>query len=145
MFSALVLDDTEGEIQAQVRELQTDDLPGAESEEVHLEVLYSSLNYKDGLAVTGSGQVIRGDYPIVPGIDLVGRVLNTDHDAFEEGDRVIGTGWQLGEVAWGGYRQEARVAGRKLVPLPDGLSPAQSMIIGTAGFTAMLSVMALGE
>ncbi|MCS3629536.1 acrylyl-CoA reductase (NADPH) [Salinibacter ruber] len=145
MFSALVLDDTEGEIQAQVRELQTDDLPRAESEEVHLEVLYSSLNYKDGLAVTGSGQVIRGDYPIVPGIDLVGRVLNTDHDAFEEGDRVIGTGWQLGEVAWGGYRQEARVAGRKLVPLPDGLSPAQAMIIGTAGFTAMLSVMALGE
>ncbi|WP_103028772.1 MDR family oxidoreductase [Salinibacter altiplanensis] len=145
MFSALVLDDTPGEVQAQVRRLHPDDLPEAESEEVHLEVLYSSLNYKDGLAVTGSGQVIRGDYPIVPGIDLVGRVLDTAHDEFEEGDCVIGTGWQLGEVDWGGYSQEARVSGRKLVPLPDGLSPPQAMIAGTAGFTAMLSVMALEE
>jgi len=145
MFSALVLDDPEEKGQAQVRRLQTDDLPKAKSEEVHLEVLYSSLNYKDGLAVTGRGQVIRGDYPIVPGIDLVGRVLETAHDAFEKGDHVIGTGWQLGEVDWGGYSQEAKVAGRKLVPLPDGLSPAQAMIIGTAGFTAMLSGMALSE
>jgi acrylyl-CoA reductase (NADPH) len=145
MFSALVLEDTEGKAQAQVRRLQTDDLPKAEPGEVHLEVLYSSLNYKDGLAVTGRGQVIRGEYPIVPGIDLVGRVLETAYDAFERGDHVIGTGWQLGEVDWGGYSQEAKVAGRKLVPLPDGLSPAQAMIIGTAGFTAMLSGMALGE
>jgi len=145
MFSALVLDDSGGEIQAQIRQLRPDALPRAGREEVHLEVLYSSLNYKDGLAVTGRGQVIRGDYPIVPGIDLVGRVLDTAHDAFEKGDHVIGTGWQLGEVDWGGYSQQARVAGRKLVPLPDGLAPAHAMVIGTAGLTAMLSVMALDE
>jgi len=145
MFSALVLDETEDGIQAQVRRLAPDDLPAAGPDEVHLEVLFSGLNYKDGLAVTGSGQVIRGDYPIVPGIDLVGRVLDSAHDAYEVGDLAIGTGWQLGEVDWGGYSQQAKVSGRKLVPLPEDLSPAQAMIIGTAGFTAMLSVMALEE
>ncbi len=145
MFSALVLDEKDGEIHARVRQLEENDLPPAGPEAVRLEVLYSSLNYKDGLAVTGSGQVIRGDYPIVPGIDLVGRVLDSDHDAFEKGDLAIGTGWQLGEVAWGGYSQRAKVEGRKLVPLPEGLSPAQAMTIGTAGFTAMLSVLALEE
>ena len=145
MFSALVLDETNEEIHAEVRRLVPSDLPAAGPDEVRLEVLYSGLNYKDGLAVTGSGRVIRGDYPIVPGIDLVGRVRDSAHDAFDEGDLVIGTGWQLGEVDWGGYSQQAKVDGRKLVPLPDKLSPAEAMIIGTAGFTAMLSVMALEE
>lgn len=145
MFSALVLDKEDGDVQARVPELKERDLPDAGPEEVRLDVLYSSLNYKDGLAVTGSGQVIRGDYPIVPGIDLVGRVRGSDHAAFEEDDLVIGTGWQLGEVVWGGYTQRAKVDGNKLVPLPDGLAPAESMLIGTAGFTAMLSVMALEE
>lgn len=145
MFSALVLDKVDGDVQAGVRELEERNLPDAGSEEVRLEILYSSLNYKDGLAVTGSGQVIRGEYPIVPGIDLVGRVQESAHGAFEESDLVIGTGWQLGEVVWGGYTQRATVDGNKLVPLPDGLSPAQAMIVGTAGFTAMLSVMALEE
>lgn len=145
MFSALVLDRIDGDVQAQVRTLETRDLPEAGPDEVRLDVLYSSLNYKDGLAVTGSGQVIRGDYPIVPGIDLVGRVRGSDHDAFEAGDLVIGTGWHLGEVDWGGYTQRAAVDGDKLVPLPDELSPAQAMVVGTAGFTAMLSVMALEE
>ncbi len=145
MFSALVLDEKGGEVRARVRQLDENDLPDAGPDEVRLEVLYSSLNYKDGLAVTGSGQVIRGDYPIVPGIDLVGRVLDSNHAAFEEGDLVIGTGWQLGEVDWGGYTQRATVDGNKLVPLPDDLSPARAMTIGTAGFTAMLSVMALEE
>jgi acrylyl-CoA reductase (NADPH) len=145
MFPALVLDKDNGEVHARIRHLEERDLPAAGPNEVRLEVLYSSLNYKDGLAVTGSGQVIRGDYPIVPGIDLVGRVRESEHEAFAEEDLVIGTGWQLGEVDWGGYTQQARVEGRKLVPLPDGLSPAQAMTIGTAGFTAMLSVMALEE
>lgn len=145
MFSALVLDQTNGEIRARVRQLEDGDLPDAGPQEVRLDVLYSSLNYKDGLAVTGSGQVIRGDYPIVPGIDLVGRVLESDHDAFDPGDLAIGTGWQLGEVDWGGYSQRAKVDGNKLVPLPGGLSPVQAMIVGTAGFTAMLSVMTLEE
>lgn len=145
MFSALVLDTESGGVRARVRQLEERDLPAAGPDEVRLEVFYSSLNYKDGLAVTGNGQVIRGEYPIVPGIDLVGRVLKSNHDAFTEGELAIGTGWQLGEVDWGGYTQRAKVAGRKLVPLPDGLSPAQAMTIGTAGFTAMLSVMALEE
>ncbi len=145
MFSALVLDKEDGDVLARVRQLEERDLPDAGPEEVRLEVLYSSLNYKDGLAVTGSGQVIRGDYPIVPGIDLVGRVRESDHAAFAEGDLVIGTGWQLGEVVWGGYTQWAKVDGNKLVPLPDDLSPAEAMTVGTAGFTAMLSVMALEE
>lgn len=145
MFSALVLDTESGGARARVRQLEERDLPAAGPDEVRLEVFYSSLNYKDGLAVTGSGQVIRGEYPIVPGIDLVGRVLKSNHDAFTEGELAIGTGWQLGEVDWGGYTQRAKVAGRKLVLLPGGLSPAQAMTIGTAGFTAMLSVMALEE
>ena len=145
MFSALVLDKANNEIHAEVRRLASTDLPAAGSDEVHLEVLFSGLNYKDGLAVTGSGAVIRGEYPIVPGIDLVGRVLDSAHGAHEEGDLVIGTGWQLGEVDWGGYSQQAKVAGRKLIPLPDGLSAERAMMIGTAGFTAMLSVMALED
>jgi len=145
MFSALVLDKEDGDVQARVRQLEERDLPDAGPEEVRLEVLYSSLNYKDGLAVTGRGQVIRGDYPIVPGIDLVGRVRESDHAVFEEGDSVIGTGRQLGEVDWGGYTQRAKVDGNKLVPLPNGLSPERAMTAGTAGFTAMLSVMALEE
>lgn len=145
MFSALVLEKDDDGVRARTRQLEVSDLPDAGPEEVRLEVLYSSVNYKDGLAVTGRGQIIRGDYPIVPGIDLVGRVLQSEHDAFGPGDLVIGTGWQLGEVVWGGYSQRAKVDGNKLVPLPDDLSPAQAMILGTAGFTAMLSLMALEE
>lgn len=145
MFSALLLEQEDGDVQAQVRQLEVNDLPDAGAEEVQLQVLYSSLNYKDALAITGRGQIIRSGYPIVPGIDLVGRVLESDHSAFERGDLAIGTGWQLGEVDWGGYSQRAKVDGDKLVSLPAGLSPEQAMVVGTAGFTAMLSVMALEE
>ena len=145
MFDALVLDRPNGAVTADVRPLTLDEVPDAGDDEVRVEVLYSSLNYKDALAVTGQGNIIRGDYPIVPGIDLVGRVMESASDAFEEGDRVIGTGWQLGEVDWGGYTQRAKVPARKLVPLPEALSPKQAMVAGTAGFTAMLSVLALQE
>lgn len=145
MFDALVLDRSEGELTVNVQTLDVDDLPDAGPDEVLVEVLYSSLNYKDGLAVTGAGKIIRGGYPIVPGIDLVGRVVESKRDAFEAGDHVIGTGWQLGEVDWGGYTQKAKVDGSKLVPLPKTLTPKQAMVAGTAGFTAMLSVMALEE
>ncbi|MFP4227283.1 MAG: MDR family oxidoreductase [Salinivenus sp.] len=145
MFDALILDRANGSVAPSVRSLSLADVPGADGDEVRLKVLYSSLNYKDALAVTGKGNIIRGEYPIVPGIDLVGVVLEADADMFSPGDRVIGTGWQLGEVDWGGYTQRARVAARKLVPLPEGLSPKQAMVAGTAGFTAMLSVMALQE
>ena len=145
MFDALVLDRLNDDLTANVRSLTLDEVPDAGDKEVRVEVLYSSLNYKDALAVTGQGNIIRGDYPMVPGIDLVGRVLESASDAFVEGDRVIGTGWQLGEVNWGGYTQRAKVPARKLVPFPDGLTPKQSMVAGTAGLTAMLSVMALQE
>lgn len=145
MFDALVLDRPDGDLSVDLQELEVDDLPAAGPEEVLVEVLYSSLNYKDGLAVTGAGKIIRGGYPIVPGIDLVGRVLESKREAFEPGDHVIGTGWQLGELDWGGYTQKAKVDGSKLVPLPKTLTPKQAMVAGTAGFTAMLSVMALEE
>lgn len=143
MFDALVLDRHDGELAVDVRSLDVDDLPDAGPNEVRLEVLYSSLNYKDGLAITGAGKIIRGGYPIVPGIDLVGRVLESKAEEFDPGDHVIGTGWQLGEVEWGGYSQQAKVDGTKLVPLPGPLTPKQAMVAGTAGFTAMLSVLAL--
>ena len=145
MFSALLLRAKTGDVRADVCSLDESDLPTVGDEAVLLEVLYSSLNYKDGLAVTGTGAVIRGEYPMVPGIDLVGRVQESRHDGFDPGDLAIGTGWQLGEAVWGGYTQQARVDGSALVPLPEGLSPRQSMIVGTAGLTAMLSVLALEE
>lgn len=145
MFDALVLDRSDGELVVDLQQLDLADLPDAGPDEVRVEVLYSSLNFKDALAVTGAGRIIRGGYPIVPGIDLVGRVIESKVEAFEPGDHVIGTGWQLGEVDWGGYSQQAKVDGTKLVPLPDTLTPKQAMVAGTAGFTAMLSVMALQE
>ena len=142
-FQAFVLDTPDdGEQVGAVRELTVDDLPEADT---LIDVQYSSLNYKDGLAVTGRGKIIRGEYPIVPGIDLVGRVMDTQSDRFAPGDFVIGTGWQLGEVVWGGFTQTAKVEAKRLVPLPDDLPPKQAMVVGTAGFTAMLSVMALEE
>ena len=145
MFSALVLDRTHDTRSVETRTLRPEQLPDAGDAAVTLEVFYSSLNYKDALAVTGRGHIIRGEYPIVPGIDLVGRVLESESSDFEAGDHVIGTGWDLGEVVWGGYTQRARVDGQKLVPLPASLTPRQAMIAGTAGLTAMLSVMALEE
>lgn len=145
MFNAFVLDQADEERTAELRTLSVDDLPAAGSDEVLLDILYSSLNYKDALAVTGAGAVIRGDYPIVPGIDLVGEVQESRWEEVEPGDLVIGTGWQLGEVDWGGFTQRAKVDGRTLVRLPEGLTPMQAMVAGTAGLTAMLSVMALEE
>lgn len=145
MFDALVLDRDNGEITVEIRQLTVDDLPDAGPDEVRLEILYSSLNYKDGLAVTGADKIIRGGYPIVPGIDLVGRVQESQVEHLAPGDYAIGTGWQLGEVEWGGYSQKAKVAGNKLVQLPEHLTPRQAMVAGTAGLTAMLSVLALED
>lgn len=145
MFDALILDQERGERTVGVRSLTPDALPEAGAEQVHLETLYSSLNYKDAMAVTGAGSIIRGEYPIVPGIDLVGRVRESRSEDFAVGDLVVGTGWELGEVVWGGYTQRANVDGGKLLPLPEGLTPRQAMIAGTAGLTAMLAVMALED
>lgn len=145
MFDALILDRENGEQTSGIQSLAPDALPDAGPEQVHLETLYSSLNYKDALAVTGAGSIIRGEYPIVPGIDLVGRVRESRSEQFAAGDLVIGTGWELGERVWGGYTQRANVAGDKLVRLPKALTPRQAMTAGTAGLTAMLAVLALEE
>lgn len=141
-MDALFLNPTDDGMAATVRAMDDEALPAGD---VLVDVLYSSLNYKDGLAVTGKGKIIRGAFPFVPGIDLVGRVRASEAAAFEAGDLVIQTGWGLGETRWGGYAQQMRVRSEHLVPLPDGLTPRQAMIIGTAGFTAMLAVMALED
>lgn len=141
MFNALVLTQVAGKTQAHIQALTTDDLPAGD---VLIAVDYSSLNYKDGLAVTGTGKIIR-DFPMVPGIDLAGSVLESNDTRYTVGDKVILTGWGVGERYWGGYAQQARVKADWLVPLPNGLSTQQAMIIGTAGLTAMLCVMALQD
>lgn len=140
-FRALVVDQPEGVYQATLRNLTLDQLPAGD---VLIDVSYSSLNYKDGLAITGQGKIIRS-FPFVPGIDLAGTVHESRDARYQPGDAVILTGWGVGERYWGGYSQLARVKGDWLVRLPDGLSLADSMAIGTAGFTAMLAVMALEE
>lgn len=141
MFKALLLNQVEGKTHAEVRRLNIDDLPEGD---VLVDVAYSSLNYKDGLAVTGTGKIIRS-FPMVPGIDFAGTVAESASERFKPGDQVILTGWGVGERHWGGYAQKARVKADWLVPMPKGLDTKQAMIIGTAGFTAMLCVMALEE
>ena len=142
MFNALMLDKAGGALTAEVRSIDQDDLPpGA----VLVAVVYSSLNYKDALAVTGTGKIIRGAYPFVPGIDLVGRVEASEASAFSVGDLVILTGGGLGERTWGGYSQQQRISTEWLTRLPEAMTPLRAMEMGTAGFTAMLAVMALEE
>lgn len=124
---------------AALSEVQQSDLP---DQNVQLDVLYSTLNYKDGLAITGKGPVVRS-FPMVPGIDLVGKVSETSTDEFAVGDNVILNGFGVGEKHWGGLAQKASLNSDWLIPLPAALSPKQAMQIGTAGYTAMLSVIAL--
>ncbi|TMO72472.1 alcohol dehydrogenase [Pseudoalteromonas sp. S3785] len=119
--------------------VQQSDLP---DQNVQLDVLYSTLNYKDGLAITGKGPVVRS-FPMVPGIDLVGTIRGTSTDEFNVGDNVILNGFGVGEKHWGGLAQKASLNSDWLIPLPAALSPKQAMQIGTAGYTAMLSVIAL--
>ncbi|MGB0466306.1 MAG: MDR family oxidoreductase [Pontibacterium sp.] len=141
MFKALVLNEVEGKTVAAVETLELEALP---AEDVLVEVDYSSLNYKDGLAVTGTGKIIR-NFPMVPGIDLVGTVVESAAAQYQAGDKVIMTGWSVGENYWGGYSQMARMKAEWLVPLPEAMEPRRAMEIGTAGLTAMLCVMALEE
>lgn len=141
MFKALVLNQENGKTLAAVSELALDDLP---EQNVLVKVDYSSLNYKDGLAITGKGKIIR-NFPMVPGIDLVGRVEQSADDRYQKGDQVVLTGWGVGENHWGGFAQYARLNADWLVPLPQGMEPIRTMQIGTAGLTAMLCVMALEE
>jgi len=139
-FPALVIArDETGRQEVTLRQMRESDLPAGN---VTVQVAYSTLNYKDALAITGRAPVIR-HFPMVPGIDLAGTVTRSDDPAFSSGDRVVLNGWGLGEKHWGGLSGMARVSGDWLVHLNDTLSPRQSMIIGTAGYTAMLCVMAL--
>ena len=141
-FKALMLtQDSAGKTVAEVRRLTDDDLPEGD---VLVAVDYSSLNYKDGLAITGKGKIVR-TWPMVPGIDLAGSVLASDSPDYNAGDQVVLTGWSVGEKYWGGYSQRQRVQSSWLVPLPEGLDSRRAMAIGTAGFTAMLCVMTLEE
>ena len=139
-FKALMVEkDDEGKTKAAVQEITEADLPEAE---VTVAVDYSTVNYKDGLCIGPGGGLVR-HYPHVPGIDFAGVVETSDHECYKPGDRVVLTGWRVGEAHWGGYAQKARVKAEWLVPLPDGLSSKQAMAVGTAGLTAMLAVMAL--
>ena len=139
MFRAIVLEKTDSGTGASLRELEETALPeGA----VTVQVDYSTLNYKDGLAITGAGPVVRS-FPMVPGVDFAGRVRDSADARFKSGDAVVLNGWGVGEVHWGGLAQLARVSADWLMPLPNGIDAAQAMAIGTAGYTAMLSVQAL--
>ncbi|MFT6915280.1 MAG: acrylyl-CoA reductase (NADPH) [Motiliproteus sp.] len=141
-FKALLLrQDDAGKTCAAIEQLTVAELP---DEQVLIRVEYSSLNYKDGLAVTGIGKIVL-NWPMVPGIDLVGTVVDGGTSEYQPGDKVVLTGWSVGEKYWGGYSQMQRVRPEWLVPLTASLSPLQSMAIGTAGLTAMLCVMALEE
>ncbi|MEM0964088.1 MAG: MDR family oxidoreductase [Bacteroidota bacterium] len=116
------------------------DLPDGD---VLIDVSHSSLNYKDGLAVTGTGKIVRGAFPFVPGIDLAGTVRESESENWTAGDPIVLTGWGTGEDRWGGYADLARASSGHLVHLPASLSAEDAMWIGTAGFTAMLSVLAI--
>ena len=140
MFRALVVEKNEaGETHAGVQQLDEARLP---AEDVTVAVEYSTLNYKDGLCLGSGGGMVRA-WPHVPGIDFAGVVEASDDPRYRAGDRVVLTGWRVGESWWGGFSEKARVKGDWLVPLPDGLSTYQAMAVGTAGFTAMLSILAL--
>lgn len=112
--------------------------------DVTVDVEYSTVNYKDGLCLTGQGGLVR-NYPHVPGIDFAGTVTSSDNPRFKAGDAVVLTGWRVGEVRWGGYATQTRIEGDKLVALPKNLTTRQAMAIGTAGLTAMLAIQALED
>ena len=139
MFRALVTDNAGGTVTAAVQELDEAALPAGD---VRVAVQYSSLNYKDGLVVGGAGGLVK-KYPHVPGIDLAGTVVESRDARWKRGDKVLLTGWRVGELHWGGFAQLTQASADWLVPLPAGLDAHQAMAIGTAGFTAMLAVMAL--
>jgi len=141
-FNALVVTkDDEGKTNAAVTQIDESDLPAGD---VTVAVEYSTVNYKDGLCVGPGGGLVR-NYPHVPGIDFAGTVEASDNPDYAPGDKVVLTGWRVGEAHWGGYSQKARVKGDWLVPLPKGLTSRQAMAVGTAGFTAMLAVNALED
>ena len=143
MFNALIVekDEESGKTSAAVQQISEDALPAGD---VTVAVEYSTVNYKDGLCIGPGGGLVR-TYPHVPGIDFAGTVEASDDARYSPGDKVVLTGWRVGEAHWGGYAQKARVKADWLVPLPEGLDTRQAMAVGTAGFTSMLAVMALED
>ena len=139
--TALVIRKDGDSVTRSIETLDDDSLPEGE---VTVDVEYSTINYKDGLCLTGQGGLVR-DYPHVPGMDFAGTVRQSSEERLKPGDKVILTGWRVGENRWGGYASRARVKAGWLVPLPDGLTTRQAMAIGTAGLTSMLAVMALED
>ena len=139
MFTALLLDQTDDGVAAAITELDESRLPDGN---VSVDVEYSSLNYKDGMVLNGIGRLVR-DYPHVPGVDLAGTVSESGDERFAPGDRVICTGWRVGEVWWGGYATKAKLSADWLVKVPEAMTTRQAMAVGTAGFTAMQALVAL--
>ena len=141
MFKALLAEKNEEEINVEIRELSNEDLPEGD---VLIDVEFSTINYKDGLAITNKLPVIRS-WPMVPGIDLAGVVSESERADIPVGSSVVVNGWGIGEDHWGGFSQKARVNGDWTVPLPEAFTTKQTMAIGTAGYTAMLCVLALED
>lgn len=139
MFRAILIDKDDHGYRASVQALDEAQLPAGD---VHVRVSHSTLNYKDALAITGKSPVVR-QFPMVPGIDLAGIVEHSRHPDYRPGDAVLLNGWGVGESHWGGLAQKARLNGDWLIPLQRGFSAAEAMAVGTAGYTAMLSVLAL--
>src|SRR3954452_1607387 len=138
-FRALVLHEEAGRVVPRLESLDESRLPPGD---VTVRVEYSTLNYKDGMILQGQGRLVR-EYPHIPGVDFAGTVEESSSPDFKPGDPVILTGWRVGELHWGGYAERARVKADWLLKLPSGLSLKQAMAIGTAGFTAMLALLAL--
>jgi acrylyl-CoA reductase (NADPH) len=138
-FDALLVSKSDSGQSAEWTTLSESDLMEGD---VTLRVSHSTINFKDGLAITGRSPVVRR-WPMIPGIDMAGEVVTSSHPEYQPGDKVLANGWGLGEVHYGGYAQMARLKGDWLLPIPAGLSAAECMAIGTAGYTAMLCVMAL--
>ena len=139
MFNAIVIDKADDVQSVSLTQVDEANLPEGN---VTIDVEFSTLNFKDGLAITGTSPVVR-KFPMVPGIDLAGTVRSSDHGDWQAGDKVVLNGWGVGEGHWGGLAQVARLNGDWLVPLPDAFTCAQAMAIGTAGYTAALCVEAL--
>jgi len=138
---AILIHKEQDDQRVEVTDVNESDLPEGD---VTVRIDYSTLNYKDSLAIVGSSPVVRS-FPMIPGIDLAGTVESSEHADFEEGNRVVLNGWGIGESRWGGFATKARVDGDWLVPLPEVFSTRQAMAIGTAGYTAMLCVLALED
>ncbi len=139
MYQAIVIEKDDAGYRAELKSRDESELPDGD---VTVNVEFSTLNYKDGLAITGKGPVVR-KFPMVPGIDLAGTVAESEHPDYDAGDYVVLNGWGVGETHPGGLAQKARLNGNWLVPLEGEFTPRQAMAIGTAGYTAMLCVMAL--